>query len=1704
MRGHRLGLLVVLLVGLGPAAVAQSSFISVSPAGHTVVNGYVQVTIAWCSYGTGNDRFDINTRTVYANGVDITSDFDLLWSPSACGHEGPIADEELWVSTGMVPVDSMTGEVYVLADASNSNNYHWQGYENYRPPPPRRVVTVIAEQANMAADSASARSERFTLTNDGNTVATYQIVLTGCSSGAISTACTRVPSGNVTVNSGNSAVVTVSYTAGGTVGQVGAVTLTATDSASAYGGGTAVVGSARTRVTVAGLPAVGVSIVGTAPGANDMVARGACVTVALAPATASECGDLRLAHAVAPVLTMGTARAPTLLYNSQHARPVPTVLAEVRLAAGTLPTTVTACIKVAGSNRGCRSWAGSNWGTAGSTRRIAVQGDTNTWSTGRVNYTLEVTTTGGTSQGPYTATGRLYIVNRSTSRYGAGWWIAGLEQLQVVHADTLVWIGGDGSVKRYLKTGSVWKPSNFAAADSVITNGTGYARLTAEHARVFFNSAGRHDSTRNSLRHVTRFEYGGSTDSLVKIRVPRPNGAYADFTFAYASGTLDSVASPGGRGTRLFVSSAKVDSIRDPDGSSVRLAYGSGLNAKVVTQRRNRLNVAASFTFTFDSGHRVIRATRVLGDTLRIAPSETRGLLAPVHRDSAFTEINGPRTDVADVSRFWSNGFGAPTRMRNAVGMESVVRYASTWPGVVDSAYSPAWVASRSYLNARGLPDSVKVFHPFGSSADTAITRYGWHATLNRPVSVRTRTAGTSYVVDSLSYGSDSTLSWQQRGTGAAPTRVSYSYTSPDRLPAAVALPVAGSITFAYDTLGNLRQETSPEGFVTLTVRDAVGRPDTVWTPRVAVGDSSDSEALLRITGVRTIAKYDKMGRDTMTVTRGPRVKLANTRVVPADTIRLRKLYDAEGRLLTLSRLYSRNSDTISGALYAMNDSQWEYDSLGRLKRKQEAGSGGWTTYTYDRAGNLTATATPNGASLVSKYDALNRLTRQIVPPVTFDSVPCQFYQTPLDVYPEPVCRNWFPTAERSAVGAALCIAVDTAFFRYDAHGNLAVAENHWAIVARAFAPNGAMTSETQKIRFYNTWFPAACGGGDKRSMALGDGHDSYLMQYGYDLAGRRTTLTLPDGHDPCSGACVQRYKYNSVTGTLDTLVHPKANGDTLVTRFVYDAQGRLTDTHHPGGIVSSSGYDLDGRIVGRNGPLNSETLVYDAAGRVTGGDVAAGTLGISYNGLGALIHAQGITPELTAEELKVDALGSRLWIRDIELVDGVDRSRTNTIDTATGHLTGVGLASTPSPSTYRYTSAQEYDANGNVVHTWEHENDPVGTAILWHLREERSYYAADNKLTYFNRSIGWMLEPSQKNGTFDEYRYDALGRRVLTRSRRVDDCAGACDEYVERTIFDGDQVLLEIRSETKPINPGGNGDLFGTVIYAHAGGIDRPVHVLKKTPVWYGGAGGWGSVTPHADWRGEYAIGTYANGDPCVSIGPTCPEWTGNTVSAFGEPEEAGPPTGHAIWVGNLLRGRRDPSGMTYLRNRYYDANTGRFTQQDPIGLAGGLNLYGYANGDPINFADPFGLSADTTKQAAQQQQSTQSCGRVLTQPGVINSANRVWRQHVNDPTGREFAESLLRTGSGRLYGVRVNGYVSQTQTSAQYVGVPGQVGGLHSHPAGGREGLWGDWSSSIADPKGGGIKIVVTEDSLFLLPNYPALSFPAAVTEACARRNP
>ena len=52
------------------------------------------------------------------------------------------------------------------------------------------------------------------------------------------------------------------------------------------------------------------------------------------------------------------------------------------------------------------------------------------------------------------------------------------------------------------------------------------------------------------------------------------------------------------------------------------------------------------------------------------------------------------------------------------------------------------------------------------------------------------------------------------------------------------------------------------------------------------------------------------------------------------------------------------------------------------------------------------------------------------------------------------------------------------------------------------------------------------------------------------------------------------------------------------------------------------------------------------------------------------------------------------------------------------------------------------------------------------------------------------------------------------------------------------------------------------------------------------------------------------------------------------------------------------EETDLHYNWNRYYDPVLGRYLSPDPIGLEGGLNLYGYVNGDPVNGVDLEGLS--------------------------------------------------------------------------------------------------------------------------------------------------
>jgi RHS repeat-associated protein len=88
----------------------------------------------------------------------------------------------------------------------------------------------------------------------------------------------------------------------------------------------------------------------------------------------------------------------------------------------------------------------------------------------------------------------------------------------------------------------------------------------------------------------------------------------------------------------------------------------------------------------------------------------------------------------------------------------------------------------------------------------------------------------------------------------------------------------------------------------------------------------------------------------------------------------------------------------------------------------------------------------------------------------------------------------------------------------------------------------------------------------------------------------------------------------------------------------------------------------------------------------------------------------------------------------------------------------------------------------------------------------------------------------------------------------------------------------------------------------------------------------------------------------------------TGSTVAAYdyddyGETSQIAGST--SVYNPFLYTGQEWDAelGMYNLRARHYAPTAGRFLARDPIGHAGGSNLYSYCNGDPVNFSDPSGL---------------------------------------------------------------------------------------------------------------------------------------------------
>jgi RHS repeat-associated protein len=811
-------------------------------------------------------------------------------------------------------------------------------------------------------------------------------------------------------------------------------------------------------------------------------------------------------------------------------------------------------------------------------------------------------------------------------------------------------------------------------------------------------------------------------------------------------------------------------------------------------------------------------------------------------------------------------------------------------------------------------------------------------------------------------------------------------------LPSTATLPSI-STQVKYDTFGNVDTTWTPRGAYTAATNDAIGRTiATASQNSAAAGDTTS-----------TTLTYDLADRVTKSVTFGPAIDSTMVR----QWLTVQNSFSPEGQLLSVSRTQSPDTSiTIGQTTYngvGTIVTKWRYDNLGRkiAEIAPDATPADTTDNpveltSYDRAGNVESVQTRrhnpiSGMSytISMTYDVLGRLKTRTVPAADYrgrwQGIPKSdepgrppYPQYPNNTY---VALNQ-PQGPFSTWGG-YTIAADVATFDYDSVGNMIVADNADAHVRRVYYPNGQLHFDTLFIRRM------------KR-----DGDHTYGLEYLYDRNGRLLTLKHPDSlsiFSDVKGRYQTRMQYDPYIGVLSKVISPR---DSEVS-YTYDERGQVAKINLPRGAVESRTYDQDGNITrqlsaawGGQGNFHDATMSYDLRGKMLALGNNAGAMDsitTTYTGLGQLAYQRQITHVKGAvlandanrydskEWFTYDPMGNRLEVNRMpstNLNSGITNYSTShqyaAYENGTGRLLVGSTSSTGAP----YRDTTEYDEAGNILFT-----TPSRPETPLDLRVDRaSFYGADGQL----RAVDYR-KYTDTLGVFEEYRYDALGRRVLVEARRgcrYPEYSVECStSYVRRTVWDGSRELYEIQmpddsvrttasgkvlrendTDSLPHMASGNFDpnqYFGRVAYTYGLATDQPVIITRLG--FADSAGTWPSPGPftivplwtmrgYADtsYFAETGFGMCTFTRPrCALVGYPAEYWM--PAYRFAQPSTA--------FHGSLLVDKADASGQLFRRNRYYDPGTGRFTQEDPIGLAGGLNAYGFAGGDPVNFSDPFGL---------------------------------------------------------------------------------------------------------------------------------------------------
>jgi RHS repeat-associated protein len=763
---------------------------------------------------------------------------------------------------------------------------------------------------------------------------------------------------------------------------------------------------------------------------------------------------------------------------------------------------------------------------------------------------------------------------------------------------------------------------------------------------------------------------------------------------------------------------------------------------------------------------------------------------------------------------------------------------------------------------------------------------------------------------------------------------VSYTYTSGDNSRLATSTDADGrTTTYAYDAHGRMETITDPRGITYLTNEydDATGR---VARQTMADGGVYDF-AYQTASGPHPNCDYtclqEHVTQTTVTEPGGGvrRVSFDDAGYLVSDVV------DADGahpREVT----YTRQSGT--GLVTRTTD------ALGRK-----------TDYSYDDRGRITsverAVGTPQAATTSIEYEAGTNQPTTITDPLSH-------------------VTEWSYDTLHRLTGVTDATGRETTYQYHDAEALPDSTTDAGGAVTSFTFSDGDLTSVTDARGVIRRYVDAA--GYLSREVDATGRSASYERDpagnlTAVDQGGRRTTFAY-DGNDNL--VSLTNPRGHSRTATYDVMDNLSSQTDELgrTETYVYDHEGDRTRRTDRRGYTTAYAYDATRRLtqigyqadVDGTDPLSTVDLGYDDADRLTSADdFDNGSYSYTYDALDAptlVATPEGdiaSTFDLAGRRTSTSAAGVTTTYsyddadRIAEVAMGMNAA-TFSYDSA-GRRHQVTL-----PNEIGQTLT--YDGSGDVTGIeYEQDGDPVG---------DLGYaYDASGRRTASWGSLSRVVLPAALSSAT----YDAANQVITSggRSFAYDDDGHLLDDGVSEYSWDARGSLTSVAG------PGASTQSFsydwaGFRSARTIGGVETR-YLRQDGEVVRELSGGVTSASSLDDPAGgpplarvtassTSTLASDALGDVVAELDVDGTATTSYGYGPFGQTISYGLPSDNTYRFAGT---QDDGNGLAYAQHRYYDTTTGRFLSEDPLGLAGGdVNYYRYVGNDPINWADPNGLT--------------------------------------------------------------------------------------------------------------------------------------------------